>query len=64
MAFVADRVVPMRGSAGFGVIDQIPKRASRKNLRRVLVEREPEARNEPQACWGMLWRWTRRPERG
>jgi acyl-CoA synthetase (AMP-forming)/AMP-acid ligase II len=47
MAFVADRVAPHEKVRGVEVIDQIPKSASGKILRRVLVEREREARNEP-----------------
>jgi acyl-CoA synthetase (AMP-forming)/AMP-acid ligase II len=47
MAFVADRVAPHEKVRGVEVIDQMPKSASGKILRRVLVEQERETRNEP-----------------
>jgi acyl-coenzyme A synthetase/AMP-(fatty) acid ligase len=40
MAFVADKVAPYKKIRRLEVIDQIPKSASGKILRRVLVERE------------------------
>jgi acyl-CoA synthetase (AMP-forming)/AMP-acid ligase II len=42
MAFVAERVAPFKKVRRLEVVDQIPKSASGKILRRVLVERERE----------------------
>jgi acyl-CoA synthetase (AMP-forming)/AMP-acid ligase II len=44
MAFVAERVAPFKRLRALDVIDQIPKSASGKILRRVLVDRERAAR--------------------
>ena len=43
MAYVADRVAPYKKVRRLEFIDQIPKSASGKILRRVLVERERAA---------------------
>jgi acyl-coenzyme A synthetase/AMP-(fatty) acid ligase len=43
MSFVADRVAPYKKVRRLEFIDQIPKSASGKILRRVLVERERSA---------------------
>jgi acyl-CoA synthetase (AMP-forming)/AMP-acid ligase II len=47
MAFVAERVAPYKKVRRLEVIDQIPKSASGKILRRVLVERERGACADP-----------------
>ena len=47
MAYVADRVAPYKKVRRLEFIDQIPKSASGKILRRVLVERERAACADP-----------------
>jgi acyl-CoA synthetase (AMP-forming)/AMP-acid ligase II len=47
MAYVADRVASHERVREVELIDQIPKSASGKILRRVLVERERERRRQP-----------------
>ena len=42
MAYVAERVAPHKKIRRLEIIDQIPKSASGKILRRVLVEQERE----------------------
>jgi acyl-coenzyme A synthetase/AMP-(fatty) acid ligase len=47
MAFVASRVAPYKKVRRLELIDLIPKSASGKILRRVLVERERAALRDP-----------------
>jgi acyl-CoA synthetase (AMP-forming)/AMP-acid ligase II len=49
LAYVAERVAPYKRVRRLEVVDQIPKSASGKILRRVLVERERARRLETQA---------------
>ncbi len=54
MAFVAERVAPHKKVRQVEFIDEIPKSASGKILRRVLIERDREARRVARTGYAEL----------